>query len=703
MGKKWLAFAFMVLMLISATRVQAVVWGTYVNWGLSTALSTSKPYAMVFYEQDDWDNTMTVWTTLAPNSDRFWLAKTEGSNEAEAFISDKTEYNANYERYFMGVTDYEFLDPNTAPKPNYYWAWVYWENTQNNVVDASNDLTIFFAQYDTDIDIINLANNVITVTVTVTDVNGDPVPGAEVYMDIDASSLDSILTNPSLDTELKTFIEMAMKDLLKTQIANYTSNKGVYWVTDNAGQVTFKVPKKVYEGVRAVGTTYKFTLTAKYTLENGTQYVTNSTVIDTLNGDTIVSLLLQEDIIGATGGGGQEYIYISFYSDDALTQPVHLSNYNISVIKAFSPDGLSSPATHTYEFENYYTLKIPVDTSYPYVVVSLTDAYNNLIFKKGYVMGAGVYSESLAGEKALVLVRVFDSSSNTYLQSFKVELNGGVTDYVANAVNGSVSLAVEKGTYVMNIYDSLGNLVYSTQLSITTSTLDYQVSVALGYIDYITFSFVDGELKPVHPSDVLKYFTLKLEAQGYAVDLGGSLAFKYSLDNDITNNKAHYYIYTQEERDLLSTGAYLSVYDKVTGEKLRTFKLNYPELKSFMIILPYSVGVGTYSDAPADTGEYFPPVQPSDFDKYTAEQFQTAFDWFLKGGLLFALITLGVVFAGAETLGTSGGIYMGLAMGLVFVVLGLIPKELGALMILGLGALLLRELNIHKTLTGGDE
>lgn len=679
MGKKWLAFAFMVLMLISATRVQAVVWGTYVNWGLRTALSTSTPYAMVFYEQDDRDNTMTVWTTLAPNSDRFWLAKTEGSNEAEAFIHDKTEYNSNYERYFMGVTDYKFLDPNTAPKSDYYWAWVYWENTQNNVVDESKYLTIFFAQYNTDIDIINLANNVITVTVTVTDVNGDPVPGAEVYMNIDASSLDSILTRPSLDTELKTFIEMAMKDLLKTQIANYNYSKGVYWVTDNAGQVTFKVPKKVYEGVRAVGTTYKFTLTAKYTLENGTQYVTNPAVIDTLNGDAQVSLLFQEDITGATGGGGQEYIYISFYSDDALTRPVYLSNYNISVIKAFSPDGLSSPATHTYELHNYYTLKIPVDTSYPYVVVTLKDNLGNVVFKKGYAMRSGVYEEYLAGAKKLVRIRVYDTSTGTYLNDFVVTMKGSITDYTVNAVNGTVSVAVVPDTYIVDITHK-GNIIYSTVLDVY-QTVDTTFFVKASYAGVVKFKFVDSSLKPINVQSVIDSFDIRLESGVFSFELP-NINTVYSQDPSYTNNVMYYYIMNNEELTVWQNeGFYLKLLDKQTGIEAKKYFLKMDSNPDeFMIILPIV-------SMPGETEPYvLPPkeekITDEQRDQMTRQTTTAVFDYLFTKGLLVVIIAVAI----AVELGNALGLFVGLSLLLAFTWMGMVPKTFGALASLGFGA-----------------
>lgn len=470
------------------------------------------------------------------------------------------------------------------------------------------------------------------------------------------------------------------------------------------------LPKWVYYGDQydTDDQPYKLRFRAVYNVK-GTDYYSDWVTVDTTNGNSDITLTIPYD---TQGGISQDYVYISFYYNQNYLDPVYLGNYVIDVIKAYSPDGFSSPATHTYELASYYTLKIPLDTNYPYLVVSLLNPQDNsIIFKKGYLMEAGSYAEVLEGTKYPVTFRVYDSTLQQYVEYFEITAVGKKTT-VIDTGNQSVTLLLDAGVYDITIKDSNGAILYSTTYTVDSAD-DVTFFVKSSYLNIARMYFYTSNLKPVNVVALLNTYKLVIQSGVYYVDLTATTQFKYSTNKgDLTNNWGDYLILTKGEQDSWKNGVTLIVYDKETNTILKRYNLVLDDSKTinqFMIVLPV-VNVWWVDD----TGNTVPnaptniPTFTSGFSEQDSNMIMGDIFGFFFGdtGLIYLVISVAGAFAIGSVAGAGAGLFMGITFLLVFGSAGYLPKSIVAVTSLGMGALLLHSTGLVNIIKqhreGGD-
>jgi hypothetical protein len=712
MGKKWLAFAFMVLML-TASLVSAT---TYVNlwdeieFAIEFDTSASAPTYFNMYHRayspdlggTAWSNAYMVMALDYANrdSDRFpdfifyfsniyefnWIIRTGNSgHDLDVGSSIYDGYQPVTDRvydptYMVMALDYANRDSDRFPDFIFYFSNIYIEDLDNDGVIDPSDFEmepIFWIKHEAQVYIDVNNPELVEITFTFVDNDGDPVSidqfeDMKVWIDL-GTIVDNIGT---------ALLYQSLKDMWKEGVYAPTNKLRLYFYDGGAATTKtdiLKMPKYVYYGLldNWGAYTYTFQVQPEVTI-NGQTYYLEPKAVDTTNGDVTLTFVIT-GYDAPTQPAGEQYIYISFYEDESKQAGVYLPNYNISVVKANTPDGLSFPTTHTYELYNYYTLKIPVDTNYPYVVVTLTDSLGNVVFKKGYVMQSGVYEEYLTGAKKLVNIKVYDTATGTYLNDFTVTMKGSTTDYIVNAVNGTVSVAVVPDTYIVEV-DHNGNIIYSTVLDVY-QTVDTTFFVNANWTGVVKFKFVDSSLNPVNVQDVVDSFNIKLTSSAFSFELP-NLNTVYSQDPSYTNNVMYYYIRNNEELTAWQNeGFYLKLLDKQTGIEARKYFLKMDSNPDeFMVILPIV-------SMPGETEPYVLPPEQEEItdeqrDQMTRQTTTAVFDYLFAKGLLVVIIAVAI----AVELGGGLGLFVGLALILAFTWMGMVPRTFGALASLGFGA-----------------
>jgi len=646
----------------------------YISLGLGDSVSTTTPYSF-YFEEWDVDDGNKIWSEISEDGYTFYI--NDGTSEDNA-QSEKFTKRIDWENetYFLAIADGDF--PND--ELHYWWIFAYWNSTEKIYFDANSDAYLR-SSLSWWFDVSTPSTNIITLTVTVTDVNGNPIPNAEIYFTPIVQSDTGIWEDREAE-----MMENALVDMNSYLFANYNTSKGAYWITDNNGQVEIKIPHYVLDGNNDLLLNYTFNLTAHY--EN---YVSNAVTINTENGDQNINLQFNEQIIST-----EKQLTISFFSDEAMSEPFSLYGYNISVQAYINPTDSPTSITNFQIINNKLIAYIPDQYNYVDVALTYPDTDNTVFYKMYHMDGDLTINEVISEPTYPVIVYIYSNVNGdpianlTTIMTSKTQGKQYMSD--PSDENGKMTLYVPADDYILKIIKMDGTILKYEEITISkATTITYYVIDQYAKVIKLKLysqdkTLIDPNYIACSPEDFPKYcrywarFYSPKDKNGYYDYL---VYLRPDLQNfvlDAENGEITIYINDNTELSIWENGVYFQILDQ-NNQIIKQYNLIAPDVfNTFTLFLPFSWDVkGNEVEMPY-LGEY-DVEKPTTVTKYS----NNLLIEYLFGKGFFFIIT--AIILGFEASKSNAVASLGIALMfiLLFGAVGAIPKSLVYIASIGLG------------------